>query len=184
MAQLPDRDQQIVDAHAGLIHRVVRACYDRSQVPDLDDVLEQAEANGWVQLVIAIRRILEGWRDDRVMQGLDDEDRVVAEAILRGIQDPGTLPDPQAGGDPSMAAPGIASIVHAAATGQTEALQWAAQIAEQMHQAGGEMAQIAAILRPLINGERERSTLTQGMGEQGRQLVDGILEELAKLEQH
>ncbi|MFB6259796.1 MAG: hypothetical protein ABEJ96_08620 [Thiohalorhabdaceae bacterium] len=184
MAQLPDRDKQIVDAHAGLIHRVVRACYDPSQVPDLDEVLEQAEGNGWVQLVIAIRHILDGWRDERVMLGLDDEDRVVAEAILRGIQDPATLPDPQAGADPSMAAPGIASIVHAAGSGQTQALQWAAQMAEQMHQAGGEMAQIAAVIRPLINGERDRGTLTRGMGDQGQQLVDGILEELAQLEQH
>lgn len=184
MAQLPDRDQQIVDAHAGLIHRVVLASHDRSQVPDLEEVLDQAEANGWVQLVVAIRRILDGWRDERVMQGLDDEDRVVAEAILRGIQDPASLPDPQGGADPSMAAPGIASIVHAAGTGQTEALQWAAQMAEQMHQAGGEMAQIAAILRPLINGERDHGTLTRGMGEQGQKLVDGILEELARLEEH
>jgi hypothetical protein len=184
MAQLPDKEQQITQAHAGLILRVVQACHDRSQVPDLDEVLEQAEANGWVQLVVAIRGILNGQRDERVLQGLDDEDRVVARAILEGLQDPATLPDPQAGADPGMAAPGIASIVHAAANGQTEALQWAAQIAEQMHNAGGEMAQIAAIIRPLVNGERDRQTLIRGMGEQGQQLVDAILEELAKLEQH
>jgi hypothetical protein len=184
MANLPDKEQQIVQAHAGLIHRVVLACHDRSQVPDLEEVLEEAEGNGWVQLVLAIRHILDGRRDESVLQGLDDEDRVVAEAILRGLQDPTTLPDPEAGADPSMAAPGIASIVHAAAHGQTEALQWAGQMAEQMQRAGGEMAQLAAIIRPLVNGERDRQTLVRNMGEQGRALVDGILEELARLEQH
>jgi hypothetical protein len=182
MAQLPAKEQQIVQAHAGLIHRVVRACHDRAQVPDLEDALEQAEANGWTELVLAVRTILDGRRDQRVLQGLDEEDRVVAEAILRGLQDPRTLPDPEAGADPSMAAPGIASLVHAAAHGQTEALQWAAQMADQMQRAGGEMAQIAAVIRPLINGERDRATLTRGMGEEGRKLVDGILEELATLE--
>ena len=184
MAQLPDKDQQILQAHAGLIHRVVLACHDRSQVPDLEEVLEQAEANGWDQLVAAVRAILAGRRDEGVLQGLDEEDRVVAESILRGLQNPATLPDPEAGADPTMAAPGIASIVHAAANGQTEALQWAAQMADQMHRVGGEMAQLAAIIRPMVNGERDRGTLTRGMGEEGRKLVDGILEELAALEQH
>lgn len=184
MAQLPEKDQQIVQAHAGLIHRVVLACHDRGQVPDLEDVLEQAEGNGWGELVAAVRRILDGRRDPGVLQDLDEEDRVVAEAILRGLQDPSTLPDPEAGADPAMAAPGIASIVHAAAHGQTEALQWAAQMADQMQQAGGEMAQLAAIIRPLINGERDPGTLTRDMGEEGRKLVDGILQELARLEQH
>ncbi|HKJ70861.1 MAG TPA: hypothetical protein VKA55_03840 [Gammaproteobacteria bacterium] len=184
MAQLPPKDQQIVQAHAGLIHRVVRACHDRSQVPDLDEVLAQAESNGWDALVAAVRRILDGRRDETVLNGLDEEDRVVAEAILRGLQDPATLPDPEAGADPSLAAPGIASVVHAAAHGQTEALQWAAQMADQMQQAGGEMAQLAAVIRPLINGERDRRVLTQGMGEEGAKLVDGILEELGRLEAH
>ncbi|KPV39179.1 hypothetical protein AN478_12950 [Thiohalorhabdus denitrificans] len=183
MASLPERDEQIVHAHAGLIHRVVLASHDRGQVPDLEEVLDQAENNGWVQLVVAVRRILAGARGEDLMHGLDDEDRVVVDAILRGIQDPSTLPDPQAGADPAMAASGLASIIHAAGTGQSEALQWAAQMAEQMYQAGGDMTRLSAIIRPMINGERDRGRLTRGMGEQGRQLVDGILEELAKLEE-
>lgn len=183
MASLPEREEQIVRAHAGLIHRIVMASHDRSQVPDLEEVLDQAERNGWTQLVVAIRRILDGARGEDLMQGLDEEDQTVARAILRGIQDPATLPSPQEGADPAMAASGLASIIHAAGRGQTEALQWAAQMAQQMNQAGGDMTRLSAVIRPMINGERDRSTLTRGMEEQGRQLVDGILEELAKLEQ-
>ena len=183
MPDKPDKPDQIRQAHAGLIHRIVIACHDRSQVPDLEDVLDQAEANGWSELVVALRRILDGQRDDTVLLGLDEEDRVVAQAVLQGLQDPATLPDPNAGADPAMAASGIASIIHAAARAQTEALQWMAQMAEQMHQAGGDMTRLAAAIRPLVNGERDPAVLSRGMDSQGRQLVDGILEELARLEQ-
>ena len=183
MTQLPARDEQIVRAHTGLIRRIVTASQAPERVPDLEEVLDQAEKNGWVQLVVAIRRILDGARGEDLMHGLDDEDQVVVRAILQGIQNPSSLPDPGAGADPALAAGGLASIIHAAARGQTEALQWAAQMAEQMRQAGGDMARLSAAVRPLINGERDRTVLTRGMGEQGRQLVDGILEELAKLEE-
>jgi len=60
MATLPDKDQQIIDAHTGLIHRVVIGCQNRDMVPDLEDILKQAEENGWRQLVGAIRKILAG----------------------------------------------------------------------------------------------------------------------------
>jgi len=183
MTTLPDKHHQIRQAHAGLIHRIVLACHDRSQVPDLEDVLAQAEANGWSDLVQALRRILDGQREEGVLLGLDEEDRVVGEAVLQGLQDPSSLPDPQAGADPAMAAGGIASIIHGAARGQTEALQWVAQMAEQMHQAGGDMTRLAAAIRPLVNGERDPDVLARGMDQQGRRLVEGILQELARLEQ-
>jgi hypothetical protein len=183
MTTLPDKHDQIRQAHAGLIHRIVLACHDRDQVPDLEDVLGQAEANGWSELVRALRRILDGERDEGVLLGLDEEDRVVSEAVLQGLQDPSSLPDPQAGADPAMAASGIASIIHGAARGQTEALQWVAQMAEQMHQAGGDMTRLAGAIRPLVNGERDPDILARGMDHQGRRLVEGILQELARLEQ-
>lgn len=182
MTTLPDKHDQIRQAHAGLIHRIVLACHDRGQVPDLEDVLAQAEANGWSELVGALRRILDGQRDEAVLLGLDEEDRVVGEAVLQGLQDPSALPDPHAGADPAMAASGIASIIHGAARGQTEALQWVAQMAEQMHQAGGDMTRLAAAIRPLVNGERDPDVLARGMDQQGRRLVEGILQELARLE--
>lgn len=184
MPTLPEKSQQIVHAHAGLIHRVVIACGNRAIVPDLDDVLKQAADNGWTDLVTAIRKILAGQREIGAFRHLDEEDFVIVESILRGIQNPATLPDLSQEFDANMAAPGLASLIHAARGGNLEALQLIANMAQQMLQAGGDMARIAGIIRPLVTGERDADKLTQGMGEKGQQLVLGILRELARVEGH
>ncbi len=184
MATLPDRDKQIIDAHTGLIHRVVMACHNRGSVPDLDDILKQAEQNGWLQLVAAIRSILTGKRDTSVLNGLDEEDSVIINAILRGLQNPDTLPDLGAGVDSAMAAPGIAAMINGARGGNLETLQLLGNMAQQMLQAGGDMARLAAILRPLVQGERDADKLSEGMGAEGRTLVEAIVTELAKLDSH
>ena len=75
MANLPEKDQQIVDAHMGLIHRVVIACNNPGNVPDLEELLQQAENNDWKQLVATIRKIIAGNRSEALLQGLDDEDQ-------------------------------------------------------------------------------------------------------------
>lgn len=184
MATLPDKDQQIIEAHTGLIHRVVIGCQNREQVPDLEDILKQAEQNGWLQLVAAIRSILAGKRDMSVLNGLDDEDAVIINSILRGLQNPSTLPDLGAAVDGAMAAPGIAAMINGARGGNLETLQLLGNMAQQMMQAGGDMARLAAILRPLVQGERDADKLSQGMGAEGRGLVEAIVKELAKLDSH
>jgi hypothetical protein len=184
MATLPAKDQQIIEAHTGLIHRVVIGCQNRSMVPDLDDILKQAEQNGWLQLVAAIRKILGGTRDASVLRGLDDEDSVIIQSILEGLQNPAKLPDLTEGVNGAMAAPGIAARVNGARTGTVETLQLLGSMAQQMLQAGGDMARLAAILRPLVQGERDADKLSQGMGVEGQKLVIAILDELAKLDTH
>ena len=82
MADTPDLNEQILQSHAGLIHRVVLHCNNPGSIPDLEEVLRQAQENDWTQLVAAIRGIMAGRRDETVMLGLDDEDRVIVEAIL------------------------------------------------------------------------------------------------------
>ena len=72
MPSLPQKDQQILHAHAGLIHRVVVACQNPALVPDLDDILAIAEKNDWHALVGAIRRILAGEREMDRLPGLDE----------------------------------------------------------------------------------------------------------------
>jgi len=57
-------------------------------------------------------------------------------------------------------------------------------MAEQMSQAGGEMSILAAIMKKLIDGERDPEVLSKGMGAQGESLVNTILEELGKLQLH
>jgi hypothetical protein len=184
MATLPEKDQQIIEAHTGLIHRVVIGCQNREMVPDLDDILKQAEQNGWIKLVTAIRRLLSGKRDESVLNGLDQEDQVIVSSILRGLQDPATLPDLSKGFDGSMAAPGIAAMINGARSGNMETLQLLGAMAQQMMQAGGDMARLAGILRPLVKGERDADQLTVGMSAEGERLVLSILEELAKLDRH
>jgi hypothetical protein len=184
LAQLPERKQQIVQTHAGLVHGVVTACHRPELRPELEKVLRVSADHGWVELVRAVRLVLAGRRDPGVLAGLDKEDAAIVEAILLGLQDPSSLPDPVAEPDPTLAAPGLAAMVHAAAHGSSEALQLIAMMADQMSRVRGDMARLAGIIRPLIHGERDPDRLAKGMGAQGRQLVLLILDELGRLEAH
>ncbi len=183
MVMLPEKDQQIIEAHTGLIHRVVIACQNHDMVPDLEDILKQAEQNGWTQLVAAIRKILAGSRDANILKTLDEEDAVIVGSILRGLQNPETLPDLNKGVNGAMAAPGIAAMINGARTGNLETLQMLGSMAQQMMMAGGDMARLAGILRPLVEGVRDPEELTEGMSEEGERLVMNILAELEKLDQ-
>ena len=180
MASLPEKSQQILSTHAGLVHAVVRTCQNRELMPQLELVLRQSEENGWVQLVAAIRRVLRGTRDSSVLAGLDEEDRVIIEAILHGLQNPDTLPDLNAAPDPTHAAPGLASMVAAARHGNVEALQALAEMATQMRHAGGDMARLASALSQMEQGEDDAEKLMRGMSPAGQKLVETILEELKK----
>lgn len=184
MAELPERREQIVQAHAGLIVGVVQAVHNRDLLPELEQALRVTESNGWTALVAAIRKILAGQRDRGLFDGLDEEDAVIVEAILRGLQNPATLPDPEARPDPTLAAPGLAGMIHAATRGDVQALELLAHMAEQMTRVGGDMGRVGGIMRRLVEGERRPEVLTKGMGAQGESLVLSILEELGRLETH
>lgn len=182
MTNAPDIREQILQSHTGLIHRVVMHCNSPGSVPDLDQVLKQAEENDWTELVAAIRGIMAGSRDESMLNGLDEEDRVIAESILHGLQDPSTLPPLQADFDSEMAAPGIAGLIHASRSGNAQALQIVANLAKQMLQAGGDMSVLAGRIRPLVEGERDTEKLSANMSEKGQKLMTDIIEELLKLE--
>ena len=184
MTRLPDRDQQIVAAHAPFICKVVETCRNEALRPEYEAVLKTAEENGWGRLVAAIRGIVAGQHDLDAIPGLDQEDRVIAEAIMRGLQNPATLPDPRAKPDPSLAAPGLAAMILAAGRGDVQALTLISNMAEQMSRAGGPMARLAAVIRPLINGEREPEVLCKGVDPKTEAVILGILEELKKAELH
>lgn len=179
-----DRHLQIMQAHAGVIVQVVQSIANPEQMPRTEEILQVSEKNGWGNLVKVIRRIIKGERGENLLQGLDEEDSVIATAILSGIQNPATLPDPNRPADATQAAPGLANLIHHAATGNVEALEIISNMAEQMTAAGGDMRNMGGIVRKMINGERDPKVLSKGMGVQGRQLVDSILEELHKLSGH
>jgi hypothetical protein len=181
MAQLPPAVEQVLRVHAAFIHTVVNAMRDRSQLPDLTKQLDAAEKAGWARLVGALRHVINGRRDPSIKIGLDEEDSILLDAILRGIDNPATLPPLNAQPDGSSAAPGLASLIDASARGDAQALSVLANMAEQMTKAGGDMARLGGIMRRLVNGERDADLLSLGMGALGRELLLNLLDELARL---
>ena len=179
-----DRREQILTVHAAFINQVVTLGPQADRQTEFSQLLRMAEENGWTDLVAAIRQIIHnGRRDVEILNGLDEEDQVIAEAILQGLQDPSTLPDPNAKPDPAMAAPGLASMIHAAGSGNTQALQLIANMAEQMSKVGGPMGKLASVIRPMINGERNPEVLCKRLDSKSEAMVLGILEELKQLEE-
>ena len=179
---LPDTKEQILSSHTGLIHRVVMHCNNPGSVPDMEQVLQMAAENDWTTLVTVIRDIMSGNRDESILLVLDEEDRVIAESILQGLQDPNTLPPLETDINSDMAAPGIAGLIHASRNGNTQALQIIGNMAKQMLAAGGDMGILAGRIRPLVDGERDADKLTEKMTDKGQQLMLQIIEELLKLE--
>lgn len=175
--QLFDREHQILATHAEFIRQVVQFSQNAAMRPQLQQILQSAKESGWSALVVALEQILKGERNMNQLRGLDEEDQVIAEAVMRGLQDPSTLPETGQQASPSMAGPGLAHMIQAAAS-NPQALILVGQMAEQMSKAGGDMARLAGVIRPMINGERDENKLSRGMGEQGRKLLRDILEVL------
>lgn len=185
MSSLPTQHEQIIAVHTSLIVLVVQSVQNPDLRNRLEPVLKTSEENGWQQLVRRIRKILAGERSQTLLQNLDEEDQVIIDAILKGIQDPSTLPDPETkSANPQMAAPGIAHLIYQASIGNTQALTLVSNMAEQMSHAGGDMSRLAAITKKMIDGERDPEILARGMGAQGKTLVHAILQELGKLQLH
>jgi hypothetical protein len=72
-------------------------------------------------------------------------------------------------------------MIHAAASGDVQALHLLSGMAEQMQSLGGDMARLAGAFRPLMNGERDPDQLCRGMSAHGEGLMLAILEELGRL---
>ena len=184
MNSASEKQQQVLQVHAGLIVTIVKAVNDTSLMPNVEQVLKISAENGWGQLVTAIRKVIKGDRDNSILNGLDEEDGIIVDAILKGIQNPSTLPNPEQQADPAMAAPMLAQLIHDAARGDTNALSMLGTMAEQMSNTQGDLARFSTLLKPLVDGERDTDRLCGKIGPQGESLVVSILSELAKLEAH
>ncbi|MEW8505530.1 MAG: hypothetical protein AB2598_02420 [Candidatus Thiodiazotropha sp.] len=178
------RKDQILAVHAAFINQVVLSGGNPDRKEEFEQLMVMAKEHGWDELVAVIRKIFaQGRRDIELLNNLDEEDQVIIEAILHGLQDPSTLPDPNQKPDPAMAAPGLASMIHAAGSGNAQALQIIAEMADQMSKVGGPMSRLAAVIRPLIDGERDAEVLCKRMDSNTESLVQGILDELKRLEE-
>jgi hypothetical protein len=181
MTTFPEYDQQVRQTHSELIHLVVNACMDSNIKTELEPVLQTAKNNGWETLAATIEQILQGRRDETLLNGLDKEDSIIVRAILEGLQNPATLPERNKQADPTMAAPGLAHMIHAASRGDAQALQAVSIMAEQMTQTTGDLRLLGGLMHRLVNGERDPEALCKGMGPSGEQLLLSLLEELNKL---
>lgn len=184
MVKLPERDQQIIQSHAPFIVSVVIACHKPDLVSEVEPVLKAAESMGQHALAGCVRKILAGARDTELARGLEQDDAVIVEAILRGLQDPNTLPDPNKPTDPAAAAPGLANMVREAAAGDPQALQMVAAMVEQMTSMGGSMARMGGSITKLVDGERDPDVLCVNMDANATTLMVKILDELGKLDVH
>ena len=119
----PEKAEQILQTHASLVLAVVQTIHNPELKPQLDLVLQQSAQNGWQDLVNVINKLL---------NGLDEEDSVIADSILRGLQDPTTLPKSEQAGDASKAAPMFAQLINEARRGDHNALSMLGNMAEQM----------------------------------------------------
>lgn len=182
MNQSSAENNNIVTENAELIHRTVMAVAADEYVPELEKVLAQAESNGWTSLVGAIRKVLEGVRDLSQITDLDEEDRTIVSAVLRGIEDPSSLPDLTNVLDPAVAGPSMANMIHDAATGNSLAYEAIKTVGKQMIGTNDDFSRIPDILDTMVTGERREDVLCKGLGAAGTSLVQTILEELKKLE--
>jgi len=182
MSDSDNFEEEVLQAHASLIHRVVLHCNDPGSAPDLDAILRQAEDSDWKRLVATIRTIISGNRDESILQELDEEEATIIDSILRGLEDPSTLPALQPDFQSSLAAPGIANLIHASRDGNAHSLNIIANLIRQMLNVGGDFEVMAGHIRPMIEGERDLASLTENMTEKGQKMMAEILAELARLE--
>jgi hypothetical protein len=178
------KSEQILQTHASLVLAVVQTIHNPEFKPQLDQVLQQSAQNGWQSLVDVINKIVSGNRDQAMLNGLDEEDAVIVDSILRGLQDPETLPKTEQSGDATQAAPMMARLINEARRGDHNALSMLGTMAEQMSGAGGDLANLAAVIKDMIDGERNVDKLCTRMGPQGESLITQILSELAQLDTH
>jgi len=179
-----EKIDQILQTHASLVLAVVQTMHNPEYRTQLDQVLKQSAENGWQSLVDVIYKIINGNRDQSLVNGLDDEDAVIIDSILRGLQNPETLPKAQQSGDATKAAPMLARMINEARRGDHNALSMLGTMAEQMSRAGGDMSNLSAVMKNMIDGERNVDKLCTRMGAQGESLITQILSELAKLDSH
>ena len=176
-----EKREQVRQMHAPFIHALVKACQNEQERLAFEPQIKVLQDQGWDQLAVVAQRILNGDRSETMLHGLDEEDTIIITSVLDGIRNPSTLPDLNARPKASDAAPGLASIIHAAASGDAGALNALSVMAQQMSQTGGAMAEIASVMRPLVNGERDLKVLSRKMRKESWDLLIGILNELGKL---
>ena len=174
--------EEILRDHSTLIHRVVMHCNEPGSVADLEQILQLAEDNDWQKLVATFRNIMSGNRERALLHDLDEEESIIIESILNGLEDSVTLPTVSVDLNSAMAAPGIASLIHASMQGNSESLNIISNLTKQMQDSGGDYSNIAGGIKTMIDGERDLAKLTADISEREQKLLAEILTELTAIE--
>jgi len=182
MAHNAKQVEALLKLHAALLHDVVDACHDSSKQVNLLNMLKEAESNGWQKLCDAIRAILSGQRDESVLTGLDEEDAILVQAILIGIDNPDSLPPIDPEQQRNEAAVGLASTIASACQGDQRAMELIAHMEQTFQENPTEMGAMGNVIRRMVNGERSIAILIEGLDRPSSQLVEHILTELKTIE--
>lgn len=179
MAKLPEKVKQIAIVHAQLINSVVMACQNKQLLNFLEPELIKAEQNGWIELVKQIRKILNGNRNTKLLIGLDEEDAGIILAILVGIQNPQALPKLNQVNKGQFAPDAISKLIKAYQANDIQAKQLLDDMIVQMKNTEGDMKIMALIIEKLSLDNMDIDLDKRKMSEQGRKLVDDLLQQLA-----
>ena len=179
--------REMLRPHRPLMAAAAAAAADPALRPALGEVLEGMSQHGWQHLVGALRRVVDGERDeDALCNGLDRENSLIVGAVLRGLADPATLLEEDepageqggdAGGDAAQAEllrrhlPLIRAVL--AAASHPEPRTQLDPLLEQLQQ-NGWGALVGAILR-MQDGERGAEALFAGLDHEDGLILAAIL---------
>ncbi|MBA3581894.1 MAG: hypothetical protein H0W44_05500 [Gammaproteobacteria bacterium] len=175
------KNRELVALHASLIHEVIAAITQPTKRPALYSGLDIATQNGWGALANAVRKILDGERSLDILDNMDHDDAVIVAAILRGIQDPNTLPSLDTAQDPAGAPSSLAQLIHTAGRGDANSERLLQQFMNDM-MVNDEMRKLSVALHHMRNGERHYQALSANMQPRTSELTRAILDELIKLD--
>ena len=179
---MPDVSSQVAAAHLDFIEPISAAL----PASDADNARRDAAAfmiahyrdNGWDRLCDAAEARLEGRPVDPT--GLDDEDRMILEAIERAANDPAWL-ERVVGEAEAQAAEQLAALILAATWGENEALAALDEMRDTA-QAAGLRDSTAHAFIAMVEGERQLDRLLASHPNAQDGLIEATLAALSRRE--
>lgn len=182
MAKLPEKTIQVAMVHAPLITSVVAACQNKLYLPLLEPELIKAENNGWNDLIKRIRKILSGNRKSNLLIGLDEEDAAIIISILVGLQNPEELKKingfQQSKKQGKLAPSALSKLIISVHKDPSQKKLIVDPMLNQMRQVEGDMNSLSKIINKLCNKDYDIEEIKLKMTEEGRKMVDTILEDI------
>ena len=164
--------------HSGFVSNVVSVCINHTDPSALVPVLDSARNNGWHKLVNAVDLIIQGERSTTLLSDLDPEEKEIISNILSKLESGETEPS-----TPKLSennAQGLATIINAAISGDSDAQSTISFMCKEMESVGGELKMLSLAIRKLLTGERDLIALSNGMSLRSKSLLSAVLKDLSK----